>query len=78
TIFEMPEAEYDRFIAFLHSFNPKMQGNDALMLLLEVYDRYKVSDKLIAKLEQEIVELTKQVEDKQEDEKPKKKWIGSE
>jgi hypothetical protein len=78
-IYDMTEAEYDKFINFIKNEVPSKQGNDGVMLLLDVFDRYKVSDKLIMKLEDEITELNKkQAEQPAEEEKTKKKWIGSE
>ncbi|MDD2263160.1 MAG: hypothetical protein PHX50_16370 [Massilibacteroides sp.] len=78
-IFDLKEGEYDRFITFLKSDVPTNQGNDGIMLLLDVFERYKMADKLISKLEDEIIELKKQLADTaDEEDKPKKKWIGSE
>lgn len=80
-IYDLKEEEYNRFINFLKTEVPTNQGNDGVMLLLEVFDRYKVSDKLITKLEEEILMLQKLIAENEEEkgkEKPKKKWIGSE
>lgn len=82
-IYDLKESEYDKFINFLKTEVPTNQGNDGIMLLLDVFERYKISDKLITKLEEEVVALKKQLaslvnDADEEEDKPKKKWIGSE
>jgi len=74
-IYDLTNEEYDRFIEFLKTEVPNKQGYTGLGILLDSYAKSKYSDKLIEKLETELTELkNKEVNE----DKPKKKWIGSE
>jgi hypothetical protein len=74
-IYDLTTEEYDRFINFLKTEVPTRQGYTGLGMLLDAYEKFKYSDKLIEKLEAENAELKSK---EAEEEKPKKKWIGSE
>ena len=77
-VYDLTTEEYDRFINFLKTEVPSKQGYHGINLLLESYDKFKYSDKLIERLESEIEELKIELANVSNEEKPKKKWIGSE
>lgn len=77
-IYDLTNEEYDKFINFLKTEVPSKQGYHGINMLLEAYEKFKYSDKLIEKLESEIEELKMQLANVPNEEKPKKKWIGSE
>lgn len=76
-VYDLTNEEYDRFINFVKTEVPSKQGYHAINLLLDSYDKFKYSDKLIKKLESENEELKSQLANMPDEEPPKKKWIGS-